>query len=158
MEKGGEAADNGDEEPIEIVGKKRSNVIRDEPKTCIEGTSTDEPEAADLAADSAPEDDAATDLPDVCLEFEAAALTHVATSALPAYWELPSGMLSNKSSLFDREITHPMQAPIARYMKDEDSQRSEDAQKFPRVVEHTVTGDESESEEEQECGLIKGTG
>ena len=57
-----------------------------------------------------------------------------------------------------------MQAHTARYMKGEDSQRSEDAEKFPRVVEHAVTGDEGESEEEQDCGLmtrlciLKGTG
>ena len=145
-QKGGEAADNDDKESIEEVGRKRSIAIRDEPETWIEVSSKDEPEAADLAADDDPEDDTAAAPPDVCLDLEAAVLSKVSTraecsgtttSALPAYWEL----------------TLPIQAPIARYMKDEDSQRSEDAEKFPRVVEHTVTGDEYESYEEQECGL-----
>ena len=48
------------------------------------------------------------------------------TSALPAYWELSSGLRSFdsiKSNLFDRELMRSMQEPIARYMKDEDSQR-----------------------------------
>ena len=58
-----------------------------------------------------------------------------------------------ESSLCSHELTIPMQAPKARNMKDEDNQRSEDAEKFPRVVEHTVTGDAYESYEEQECGL-----
>ena len=57
---------------------------------------------------------------------------------------------------------HSMQAPTARYMKGEDSQRSEDAKKCPRVVEQVVTGDESESDEEQELirrmNILKGTG
>ena len=35
LEKGGEADDNGDEEPIEIIGKKRSNVVRDELETLL---------------------------------------------------------------------------------------------------------------------------
>ena len=55
LEEGGEAVDNGDEEPIEIVGKKRSNAIKDEPETCIEGSSIHKPEDADLAADDAPD-------------------------------------------------------------------------------------------------------
>ena len=127
MEKGGEAADNGDEEPNEIVGKKRSNVIRDEPETCIEGSSTDEPKAADLAAEDVPEDDTTDAPPDASLDLGAAVLSGTTSSALPAYWELPSGMLSfdcKESSLCDRELTLPMQAPLARYMKDEDSKMS----------------------------------
>ena len=47
-----------------------------------------------------------------------------------------------------------MQAPLARYMKDEDSQRSEDAKWFPRIVKQVVTDVESESDEEQE--LVQG--
>ena len=69
---------------------------------------------------------------------------------------------SKESSLCDRELTLPMQAPLARYMKDEDSQRSEDARKFPRIVKQVVTNVESESFEEQELvqgwNIIKGTG
>ena len=41
---------------------------------------------------------------------------------------------SKESSLCDCELTLPMQAPLARYMKDEDGQRSEDVKKFPRIV------------------------
>ena len=50
------------------MGRKRGNVIRDMTETWIEGSTTDEPEAADLAANDASEDDTATALPDVCLE------------------------------------------------------------------------------------------
>ena len=55
---------------------------------------------------------------------------------------------SVESNLFDRELKRSMQAPTARYMKDEDSQRSEDAKECPRVVEQVVTGVESDEEQE----------
>ena len=69
---------------------------------------------------------------------------------------------SKESSLCDRELTLPMQAPLARYMKDEDSKRSEDAKESPRVEKQIVTEVEIESDEEQELlhrlNKLKGTG
>ena len=40
-----------------------------------------------------------------------------------------------------------MQAPLARYMKDEDNQRSEDAKESPRVEKRVVTEVEIERSE-----------
>ena len=55
-----------------------------------------------------------------------------------------------------------MQAPTARYMKGEDSQRSEDAKESPRIEKQVVTEVEGESDEEQELihrlNKLKGTG
>ena len=88
---------------------------------------------------------------DDCLDLEAADLSEVhigaegpgnTSIALAAYLELPPVMLSFdsiESSLCSRELTLPMQAPIARYMKDEDNQRSEDAKESPRVEKEVVT-------------------
>ena len=96
LEEGLKNADNDDEEPIEIVGKKRSNAIRDESEPCIEESSIDETEAADLAADDATENDTAAAPPDVCLTLEAAVPSElptgaegsgITTSALPVYRE-----------------------------------------------------------------------
>jgi hypothetical protein len=56
LEEGGEADDNGDEEPIEIAGKRKSNAVKEEIKTWIYGTRIDESKAAVLAA--------TTDIPD----------------------------------------------------------------------------------------------
>ena len=69
---------------------------------------------------------------------------------------------SVESNLFDRELTLGMQAPTVKYIKGDDSQRSEDVKKCPRVVEQVLTGDESESDEEQELirrlNILNGTG
>ena len=46
---------------------------------------------------------------------------------------------SIESSVCGHELTLPMQAPVARYMKDEDNQRSEDAKESPRVEKQIVT-------------------
>ena len=55
-----------------------------------------------------------------------------------------------------------MQAPLARYMKDEDNQRSEDAKERPRIEKQVMTEVEIESDEEQELmhrlNKLKGTG
>ena len=65
-------AGNEDEEPIDIVGKKRSNAFRDESETCIGESSIDEPKAANLGDADARENDTAAAPPDVCLTLEAA--------------------------------------------------------------------------------------
>ena len=55
-----------------------------------------------------------------------------------------------------------MQAPTARYMKGEDSQRLEDTNECPRIQKQVVTKVESESDEEQQLihrlNIFKGTG
>ena len=100
----------------------------------IEEINLDEPEAADLAAYDDTEDDTATAPHDDCLDLEAADLSEVhlgaegsgnTSSALPAYWEQPPGMMSfdSESSLWDRELTTHMQAPVDRYMNAEESPR-----------------------------------
>ena len=45
----------------------------------------------------------------------------------------------SESSLCGRELTFHMQAPIDRYMKDEDSRRSEDAMEIARVERQVMT-------------------
>ena len=103
LEEEGTAPDDDEEEPIEEVGMKRNNAIRDVSETSIEGSSIEKPEAADLAVDDAPEDDAAAAPLDDCLDLEAAILSEVptraegsgtTTSALPVYREPVPGMLS----------------------------------------------------------------
>ena len=111
---------------------------------------------------------------DDCLDLVAGDLSEVhlgdegsgnTSSALPVYWELPSGTLSfnsKGSSLCDRELMLPMQAPSARFMKEEDSQRLKDAKESLRVEKQVVTEVENESDEVQELMhrliKLKGTG
>ena len=45
----------------------------------------------------------------------------------------------SESSLCGSELTIHMQAPVDRYMKDEDSRRSEEAKEIPRVEREVVT-------------------
>ena len=68
----------------------------------------------------------------------------------------------SESSLWRHELTVHMQAPVERYMKDNDSWRSEDAKESPRVEREVVAEVEAESEEEQDLiyrlSQLKGAG
>ena len=172
----------------------RAHAIRTESEICIEGSNIDEPEAANLATDtsslnkvevreganeistldngsgndiSVPPEELHRSSLDNCLNKDVKICEGLGTtsSALPVYWELPSGTLSfnsKGSSLCDRELMLPMQAPSARYMKEEDSQRLKDAKESLRVEKQVVTEVENESDEVQELMhrliKLKGTG
>ena len=56
----------------------------------------------------------------------------------------------SESSLWSHELTVHMQAPVDRYLKDEDSRRSEDAKESPRVELKVMAEVEVESEEERD--------
>ena len=115
-----------------------------------------EPEAADLVATS--------DEPDVGVEPEATLFDdaiedgqpEITTSALPADRELSKGMLSSdssESSFIEQDLTLPMQDTQDRYSQGEVIKMSEDAMNSHRITELTVTGNESENEEDQELML-----
>jgi hypothetical protein len=75
LKEGGEADDNGGEEPIETVGKMKSNAVEKEIETWIVGPGKDEPEAADLAAHDDTEDNIDIVPHDDCLDIQAANLS-----------------------------------------------------------------------------------
>ena len=68
----------------------------------------------------------------------------------------------SESNLWSHELTVHMQAPVGRYMKNEDSRMSEDAKESPKVERKIVAEVEVESEEEQDLiyrlNQLKGAG